>query len=263
MPVMTKPFKWETPTENFKLACNEVHVWRVSLNVTASYQQRLKSILSVDENYRAKTYRFLVDRNHFIVARGVLRIILGCYLNMKPNKLKFSYNPYEKPFLIDQPDGHELHFNVSHSHGFGLCAVTQGRELGVDLEKIRPDFINEQIPEHFFSLQEVAKLRALPISLQEKAFFRCWTRKEAYLKAKGGGLSLKLNQFEVSFAPGEPAAILNIFDNPKEKDRWSLIDIDPGPGYTGALAVEGFGLDIKYLQWATHLFDEENMLISN
>jgi len=102
MPVMTKPFKWETPTENFKLACNEVHLWRVCLNLTASYQQRLKSILSVDEKYRAHKYRFLVDRNHFIVARGVLRIILGCYLNMKPNKRRFSYESFEKPVLDDQ-----------------------------------------------------------------------------------------------------------------------------------------------------------------
>lgn len=259
MPVIRKPLMWETPAENFKLAPNEVHIWRVSLNVTVCYQYRLKSILSVDENCRAKKYRFLADRNRFIVARGVLRIILGFYLNMKPDKLQFSYGPYEKPELVDQPDGHVLSFNVSHSHGLGLCAVTQGRKLGVDLEKIRPDFIKEQIPEHFFSPQEAAKLRALPILLQEKAFFRCWTRKEAYLKAKGGGLSFKLNQFEVSFVPGEPAAILNIFDNPKEKNRWTLIDIDPGPGYAGALAVEGLGLDIKYLQWEAHLFDEKNM----
>ena len=257
--MITKPFVWETPTENFKLAWNEVHVWRVFLNVTAPYQQRLKSILSVDEKLRAKKYRFLVDRNHFIVARGVLRIILGCYLNMKPRELRFSYGPYEKPVLVDQPDGHELHFNVSHSHGLGLCAVTQGRKLGVDLEKIRPDLINEQIPEHFFSPAEVAKLRALPIALQKKAFFRCWTRKEAYLKAKGGGLSFELNQFEVSFAPGEPAAILNIFEDPKEKDRWSLIDIDPGQGYTGALAVEEFGLDLRYLLWENHALDANNL----
>lgn len=252
---MTKPFMWEAPTENFKLAWNEVHIWRICLKVTAPYQQRLKSILSVDENYRAKKYRFSIDRNHFIVARAVLRIILGFYLHMKPDKLQFSYGPYEKPELIDQPDGYALNFNVSHSYGLGLCAVTQGRELGVDLEKIRPGFINEQIPEHFFSPQEVAKLRALPTSLQENAFFSCWTRKEAYLKAKSGGLSFDLNRFEVSFAPGEPPEILNIFDDPKEKDHWTLIDIDPSPGYTGALVVEGVDLDIRYLQWETYLFD--------
>jgi 4'-phosphopantetheinyl transferase len=132
-------------------------------------------------------------------------------------------------------------------------------ELGVDLEKIRPDFISEQIPEQFFSPQEVAKLRALPITLQEKAFFRCWTRKEAYFKAKGGGLSFNLNQFEVSFTPGEPAAILNIFDDPKEKNHWSLIDIDLGPDYAAALAVEEFGLDLRYLLWENHVLDENNL----
>lgn len=261
---MKKPFMWETPTENFKLAWNEVHVWRISLNVTAPYKRRLESILSVGEKYRAEKYRFLVDRNHFIVVRGVTRIILGCYLNMQPSELRFSYGSYEKPILIDQRDGHVLHFNVSHSDELGLCAVTRDRELGVDLERIRPGFIHEEIPEHFFSSQEVTKLRALPISLQEKAFFRCWTRKEAYLKAKGGGLSAKLNQFEVSFAPGEPAAILNTFDDPKEKIRWSLFDIDPGPSYAAAAVVEGFDLHMRYLQWQSYLVGRlHNITISN
>jgi 4'-phosphopantetheinyl transferase len=252
MPVMAKPRIWDTATEMPKLAWDEVHVWRVCLDDSALFLERLISILSIDEINRTNRYCFLADRNHFIVARGVLRIILGSYLNMKPDKLRFSYSPYNKPLLSDQLAGHVLNFNVSHSHGLGLCAVTRGRELGVDLEKICPVFINEQIPEHFFSPQEVAKLRALPNSLQEKAFFNCWTRKEAFLNAKGGGLSFKLNQFEVSFAPGEPAAILNTYDDLKERDRWSLIDINPGPGYAGALAVEGFGLHLKCFQWETH-----------
>jgi 4'-phosphopantetheinyl transferase len=253
---VAKPWTWDTPTEKPKLAWDEVHVWRICLNDAAPFLKRLTSILSADEKNRAKRYRFIEDRNHFIAGRGVLRIILCSYLDMKPSKLRFSHGPYQKPLLVAQADGHTLQFNVSHSDGLGLCAVTRGRELGVDLEKIRAGFINKKIPEHFFSHQEAAKLRALPDSFQEKAFFKCWTRKEAFLKAKGGGLSLKLDQFEVSFAPGEPAAILNIYDDPKERDRWSLLDIDPSPGYAGALVVEGFGLDLRYLQWETHLFDE-------
>ena len=253
---MTQPFIWEIPTENPNLAWDEVHVWRISLNHAAPFIRKLLPILSVDEKYRVGRYRYLKDRNHYIVARGALRIILGFYLNIKPDKLKFFYGPYEKPALAAQPHGHALHFNVSHSHGLGLCAVTRSCELGIDLEKIRPDCANEQIPEHFFSPQEVAKLRALPIALQERAFFKCWTRKEAYLKAIGGGLSLKLDQFEVSFTPGEPAAILNIFDDPKEKDRWSLIDINPGPTYAAALAFKEVGLHLKYWQWETNLWDD-------
>ena len=144
MPVVTKPWIWDTPTEKPKLAWDQVHVWRICLNDAAPFLQRLISILSIDEKYRAKRYRFIGDRNHFIAARGVLRIILGSYLNMKPNKLRFSYGPYDKPLLVAQPDGHALQFNVSQSHGLGLCAVTRGRELGVDLEKIE----RQELPHH-------------------------------------------------------------------------------------------------------------------
>jgi 4'-phosphopantetheinyl transferase len=182
---------------------------------------------------------------------------------MKPRELQFSYGPYEKPLLVAQQDGHTLQFNVSHSQELGLCAVSLGRAVGVDLEKIRPDFINEKIPEQFFSHQETAKLRALPVPFQESAFFKCWTRKEAFFKAKGGGLSLKLDQFEVSFAPGEPTAILNIYDDPKESDRWSLIDLDPGPGFAAAVAVEGLDVQLKCFQWQTHFLDENKALTPN
>jgi 4'-phosphopantetheinyl transferase len=244
-----KPWIWETPTEKPKLARNQVHVWRICLNDATPLLKPLISILSADEKNRAEKYRFIGDRNNFIAGRGVLRIILGSYLDIKPGKLRFSYGPYEKPLLVTQRGEHSLQFNISRSHGLGLCAVTQGRKLGVDLEKICPSFINQQIPEHFFSHKEAAKLRALPVSFQEKAFFNCWTRKEAFLKAKGSGLSSKLDQFEVSLAPEEPVALLDIYDDPKERDHWSLIDIDPGPGFAAALAIEGLDLDFKCFQW--------------
>ena len=141
---------------------------------------------------------------------------------MQPSELRFSHGFYGKPILIDQQAGHVLHFKVSHSDELRLCAVTRERQLGVDLERIRPGFIHDQIPEHFFSQQEVTQLRSLPISLQEKAFFRCWTRMEAYLKAKGGGLSAKLNlKYPLR---REAAAILDTFDELKGKTvgRYSI-----------------------------------------
>jgi 4'-phosphopantetheinyl transferase len=152
--------------------------------------------------------------------------------------LRFGYNPYGKPALVGEEGEKGLRFNVSHSHGLALYAITRGREIGVDLERIRPfpDLIG--LAERFFSPKEVAALRTLPAPMQTEAFLTCWTRKEAYIKAKGEGLSLPLSQFEVSLAPGEPSALLRTQWDALEASRWSLHALTPGPGYVAALAVE-------------------------
>jgi 4'-phosphopantetheinyl transferase len=121
--------------------------------------------------------------------------------------------------------------------------------VGIDLERIRFDLAVAEIAERFFSRREVAMLRTLPTELQRQAFFRCWTRKEAYIKARGEGLSLLLDQFDVSLAPGEPAAILGTQRDPSEASRWSLQKLTPAPGYVAALAVEGHGWRLTCWQW--------------
>jgi 4'-phosphopantetheinyl transferase len=243
------PALWSIPPERVRLSINDVHVWRAHLNQPESTVEQLFGTLAADERSRAERFYFQKDQKHFIVARGILRAILSRYLSIKPEKLRFSYNEYGKPDLNQDIDRCGLRFNLSHADGLALFAITQGREIGVDLERIRPDFATSEIAERFFSAQEVEALRALPANLQEEAFFNCWTRKEAYIKARGEGLSIPLDQFEVSLAPGQPASLLKTYQSMQEASLWSLHELHPGSGYVAALAVRGDDWQPKYWQW--------------
>jgi 4'-phosphopantetheinyl transferase len=239
---------WSVPPEALLLGNEEVHVWRAKLDLQSSCVQSLIQILSADERTRAERFYFQKDRERFIVARGLLRVILGRYTNMEPSQLQFCYNPYGKPDLANESGGNGLCFNLSHSDGLALYAITRGRQIGVDIERIRPDLAGDQIAERFFSPREVKALRSLPPSLQPVGFFNCWTRKEAYIKARGKGLTLPLDQFDVSLVPGEQAVLLGVSGDPEESSRWSLLDFLPGTGYAAALAVEGSHWVAKYWQ---------------
>lgn len=238
---------WGPPPKILILGSDEVHVWCAALNLKASQVQRLHQTLSGDEQARAKRFYFQKDREHFIVARGQLRAILGRYLKTQPSQLRFCYSPHGKPALAHRSGSNGLRFNVSHSHGLALYAITYSGELGVDVEFIRPKLADEQIAEHFFSPREVTSLRALPKNLQQEAFFNCWTRKEAYIKGRGEGLNICLDQFEMSLAPGNPAAMISNVD-PQEVSRWSILELAPGPSYAAALAVEGHGWRLECWQ---------------
>jgi 4'-phosphopantetheinyl transferase len=231
------------------LGCDEVHVWRATLDQTPSQIQSFRHKLAADERARAERFHFERDRGHFIVARGVLRAILGGYLKRAPEGLSFCYSSHGKPALAGKSGGDAIRFNVSHSHGIALYAVTCGREVGVDLERIRFNLAVAEIAERFFSRREVAMLRTLSTEAQREAFFRCWTRKEACLKARGEGLSLPLDQVDVSLAPGEPDAVSGTQPDPSEASRWSLQELTPAPGYVAALAVEGQGWRLACWQW--------------
>ena len=207
------------------------------------------STLSADEKERAARFYFQRDREHFIVARGALRAILGRYLQRDPTRVGFRYSPHGKPALAMEAPGEGLRFNISHSHGLALCAVTRGREIGVDLERVRSIANLEQIAERFFSPGENAEPRALPARVKAEAFFNGWSRKEAYLKARGDGLSLSLDQFDVSLASGEPARLPRNQREPRDVGRWPLQELPPVFGYVAALAVEGHGLQIRGWQW--------------
>ena len=244
------PFcSWLPPPENLAPETDVVHAWLASLSVKASTVQRLRQLLTADEICRAERFYFPKDRDHFIVARGVLRRILGRYLDTEPSRLRFCYSAYGKPALDAAFGGGALRFNVSHSHRAALYGVSRGREVGIDLERIRPDFADDRVAERFFSSREVAALRSLPRSMQRDAFFNCWTRKEAYIKARGEGLSLPLDKFDVSLVPGEPAALLATRGDSLGASRWSLQKLEPGSGYVAALAVEGDACRLKCWQW--------------
>lgn len=240
---------WNSPPLDLTLDLGEIHVWRVSLAQTESCLQSLQQTLSPDERTKADRFRFPKDRSQFIVSRGALRAILSRYLNISSHILRFDYNPYGKPSLIVTQGGNTLRFNLSHSRGMALIAITKNRDIGVDIEGINPNFSCLEIAEKFFSPLENSVLRSLPEHLQATAFFTCWTRKEAYIKAVGKGLSIPLNQFDVSLAPGEPAALLNVEENPEEASKWSLIELFPSSDMVAAVAVAGDCWKLHCWEW--------------
>lgn len=226
-----------------------VHVWRASLDVAPSSLEALATTLSPDESARAARFARPMDRDRYVAARGILRDVLGRYMGRPAAAVRIRYGPHGKPELERESDAPRLQFNLSHAAGLALFAVADSRRVGVDVERVDPALAKERIPEQFFSPREVTALRALPAALQPEAFFTCWTRKEAYVKARGAGLSLRLDQFDVALAPGEPAALLRTDDDPLEAARWSLWALTPGPGYVGALAVEGSGASLELREW--------------
>ena len=240
---------WLVPPERLILGSNAVHVWRVNLDQSPSQIALFQNNLDDDERSRADRFYFSRDRERFIVARGILRAILGRYSNRPPDSLSFSYSTHGKPALASESDADAIRFNLSHSHGKALYAVSRGREVGVDLEFIRGDLEAEQIAQQYFSHSEIVALRALPTSLQKYAFFLCWTRKEAYIKARGEGLSMPLDQFDVSLIPGEPAALLSTKPDSDEARRWSLQNLTPASGCAAAVATEGRDWTLSCWQW--------------
>jgi 4'-phosphopantetheinyl transferase len=186
---------------------------------------------------------------HFIVAHGLLRAILGRYLSRESHTLQFCYSQYGKPSLDREFGSDALSFNMTHSHGMALYAITRCRDIGIDLEYIDTNVACDQIAERFFSAHEVNMLREVPKQIQHEAFFCCWTRKEAYLKARGAGLSLALSQFDVSVIPGGPVALLSTREEDQDIARWSLHDLSPDYGHVAALAVEGHSCRLKCWQW--------------
>jgi 4'-phosphopantetheinyl transferase len=240
---------WSAPKNVNSLGSHDVHVWRAWLDQPKRYLDRLRQTLSADERARAARFYFQRDRDRFCAARGLLRTILGQYLDVQPDQLRFHYSSAGKPALAIRSDERELSFNLSHSHSIALYAVTYGRAVGVDIERIRPDLRAEQIARNFFAPSEVAELFAIPAALRPQAFFSCWTRKEAYAKARGDGLSLPWHQFQVSTRPGAPAALLSTHWDPQEAFRWSLYDLALGEGYVAALAIEGHDHHVTCLEW--------------
>jgi 4'-phosphopantetheinyl transferase len=212
----------------------EVHVWYRLLDRQPSPSSPAQ-ILSEDEHARASRYRFDQHRNEFIVTRGTLRILLGAYLQKSPQGLAFSYSPQGKPSLSNEET--DLRFNVSHTAGLAALAFVRGREIGVDVEKQRPECEALKLAERFFSPSERQFISGFSGPALHQAFFRCWTRKEAFIKAKGGGLSIPLDQFDVSIAEDQPAALIGTRPDATEASRWMLHDLPAQQGYAAALAV--------------------------
>lgn len=217
------------------LAPGEVHVWCFRLESDAESLPRAFQTLAPDECSRAA--RFLVDqpRNTFVLSRAILRTLLAALRGGTPGELKFEYSKEGKPFLAGGSP--LIYFNMSHSGDLAAYAVTLATEVGIDIEKHRPMTDMDAIARRFFSAKEYQSLLQVPQPNRIAAFFDCWVRKEAYLKARGGGLSMGLSNFHVSLAPGEPAALLGIDDPGENSQEWFLSAFTPAPGFSGALAI--------------------------
>ena len=221
---------------------SSVDVWLVDLSDETIVNQSFK-LLSEDERERAAKFRFEKDRQHFIIARGVLRQVLALYLPEKPETLQFEYGRNGKPFLPKNP----IQFNLSHAGKVALIALTKKNIIGIDVEVINPKMEVERVAQHFFAKGEIECLMSLPKSQRHEAFFNCWTRKEAFIKATGDGLSFPLDQFEVTLKPDEKAELLITHFDKKERQKWSLFDVKIQEGYKAALAMKGKIEEIKYL----------------
>lgn len=221
---------------------DEVHVWYIDLPVWETDTESLLSLLNQEEKERAARFKFPAPRNQFVISRAMLRRVLGRYLRLEARDVHFRTTPNGKPELADTPDVHnDLRFNLSHTAGAALIAVTPRRQVGIDVERIRGDTNALELAERFFSRPEVEWLQSQSASARIPAFFTCWTGKEAYIKAHGEGLSMPLSSFGVLPEVGTDGfkLQLKVYENPEEARRWFICQLDLGTDLRAALAVEG------------------------
>jgi 4'-phosphopantetheinyl transferase len=230
---------WSAPPAHLELPDDEVHVWLAPLDVGDDERAQLELMLNTEERERAARYLRPRDRDRCVARRGILRQLLARYLATDPRALRFATGAHGKPSLASVGAAAGLTFNLSDSDGVALYAVARDRSVGVDLERVDPRAARDEVAERFFSRREVDALRSLPAQQQGAAFFTCWTRKEAYIKAHGVGLSLPLDQFDVSLGPGERAALLATAWDPADTSRWSLTELPAIPGFAAALCAAG------------------------
>jgi len=229
-------------------------VWRACLDGSRPGAEALARTLSAEECARGERFHFERDRTRFRRTRGLLRVLAGRYLDALPEGLELSQGATGKPRLRDENAA--LRFNVSHSGGRALLAFAWEREVGVDIEAERPVPEMASLVERFFSPAEAEAWRALPPSERDAGFFRCWTLKEAFLKATGDGLMRPLDSFDVAFGPRDRARLLRAAGSPGERERWHLETLEAGEGFHAAVAVEGRPVGIWFGEWAEELKEE-------
>jgi 4'-phosphopantetheinyl transferase len=235
---------WLPAPAIFELSAGEICVWRADLECGADLIAEYRTSLSIDEQRRADRFRFSKDRNRYIVARGVLRRLLSAYTGRQPSDFKFEYGPQGKPLLMKEP-ALGIHFNLSHSQAVAVYALSRARDLGIDVEEIRPGVATTQIAKRYFSPNEMNEMLGLSSDLREEAFFLCWTRKEAYIKALGEGLKVRLDSFDVSLTPGEQARFLRGVEQ-----GWQLVSFTASERQPAALVFNGGPAEVRYYNFS-------------
>ena len=230
----TDELEWRHAVPGNRINSDEIHVWRAFIDVNTVEFENLSRLLSVDELKRAGRFHFEIDQKRFVAARGILRKILAGYLNMDPVAICFEYNAHGKPMLA----GDELYFNLSHSGAFALYAVARRKQIGIDIENMSGKVSVEQVAQQFFSKNEISALEQTDITHRPELFFQYWTRKEAFLKARGEGLSFPMEQCDVSLINGKILSPVTLQGNQKEVSNFYVRDLFPGEGYAAAIAIE-------------------------
>jgi len=249
---------WPTESSPPELGRDEVHVWSAGLDRPPEQLEELARLLVADDHERANKYRIPSIRNHFVAARAVLRAVLGAYLDIDPRKVAFQYGPQGKPYL-EHPPGN-LYFNLSHSHGLALVAVSR-HEIGVDVERVRP-FNDLGFAERYFSPGEVESLLSVPEHQRNEIFFHAWTRKEAFLKATGEGIARGLERVEVALVPWEPARLRLLDGCPRRAQEWGLWHLTPATGYVGALALMRPDVAVRCWHWPDDAFAHQRLCVA-
>jgi len=241
--------RWHETSEVSALGKFEIHVWKINLAVPPAEASRLRNFLSAAECEQAARFRFAHDQRRFVVRRAILRRLVAASLETKPEAVQFKILSHGKPQVFGQESSDGLRFSCSHSADLALVTLARGRELGVDLEQHRPLTDAQKLAGKFFSASEISELAALPQLLKMPGFFNGWTRKEAFLKAIGLGLSFPLDRFSVTLTPDQSAALLSVNDDHKAAEKWTMISLDVRPDYSAALVFVGKTTGIQLFNW--------------
>lgn len=237
MTAHTSVLHWPSLRETPPLDESSVHLWSALLDQRSEVIATHTAALPDDERERAERFRFARDQHRYVVGRALLRRLLARYIGAAPAAVRFTVGPHGKPALADL-DAHGLHFNVTHADDLVVFALTRRAPVGVDIERVHPVPDLDQVAAASFSARERAELAMLLPASRNAGFFRCWTRKEAYIKAVGEGLSHSLDRFDVSLAPGPGTHLLALDGDETRARAWSLHEILPADGYVGAVAIE-------------------------
>ncbi len=242
---------WLSLPTDFALAQNETHVWLAGLDNAATSVEPFADCLSPAERDRAARFKFLPDRTRYLIAHAALRSILGMYLSVHPAAIEFDSGPMGKPKLAQNFYGSEIEFNLSHSGELALIAVARGGEIGIDIERIQENFAFEPIAQRFFTSREMTALSVLPPELRREAFYKCWTSKEALMKAKGLGLSGSLDEVRVRLTAAGVRVTAAVHD-------WALVEPSPISGYAAALAAKKIYCEPRCYCWEPSLLDAKH-----
>lgn len=226
----------------------ELHLWRAVLDQPAHIMAEMRPLLSLDEQHKAQRFRRARDQQRYIAGRALLRLILSRYLDLSPNRIEFVYGPHGKPMLADSGATYSLHFNLAHAEHLALYAIARHQELGVDLEYMNPQLDIARLARRVLSPRELALAQTLPTAQQSEYFYRCWTRKEAFVKASGAGLSGPLDRLDIPPALHTPIT----FSDPTQpaSGPWTILEYTPASRFVAALVVSGTACDLACWKWA-------------